>query len=56
MVKNDISDGAMVWYVLLNLVTLGAPYFLKIIIMKAIVDSHHSQVQTVSAVVPVVTQ
>ncbi len=27
------------WYVLLNIVTLGAPYFLKIIIVKAIIDS-----------------
>lgn len=40
VVKRDISPGAAIWYVLLNILTLGAPYFLKIVIMKAIIDAH----------------
>lgn len=32
----DISEG---WYYVLCFITLGAAYFLKIVIMKAIIDS-----------------
>jgi hypothetical protein len=37
--RKQLPIGAMLWYVVLNIFSLGAPYFLKIIIMKALIDS-----------------
>ena len=39
MVRRRLPDGAMVWYVVINIFTLGLFYFLKITIMKAIIDT-----------------
>ncbi len=40
--KQSTSTGADVWYILGNIATLGAWYFLKIVIKKAIVEAHNS--------------
>lgn len=42
MTRKHLTDSGLVWYALMNIVTLGAPYFFKLIIMKAIIDSHHN--------------
>jgi hypothetical protein len=43
MVKSHLGDGTLCWYYIICVLTLGAPYFLKIIIMKAIVDSQEKR-------------
>ena len=40
--KQSTSTGADVWYIIGNMATLGAWYFLKIVIKKAIVEAHNS--------------
>ena len=39
MIKKHLNDGTLAWYYILCIFTFGLPYFTKIIIMKAIVDS-----------------
>ena len=39
MTRKQLPSGAMVWYVVFNIFTFGSLYFLKIAIMKAIIDS-----------------
>ena len=41
--KYEITSGAHTWYIIGNIFTLGAWYFLKIIIQKAIVDANNSK-------------
>jgi hypothetical protein len=43
--KQSTTTGADVWYILGNIATLGAWYFLKIVIKKAIVEAHNSMEQ-----------
>ena len=43
MKKYKTSTGADVWYILGNIFTLGAWYFLRIIITKAIVEAMNSK-------------
>lgn len=37
--KKQFPAGAYVWYILANLATFGLFYFIKITIMKAIIDA-----------------
>lgn len=37
--RKQLPLGANLWYLLANIVTLGAPYFVKIVIMKALIDA-----------------
>jgi hypothetical protein len=39
MTKKHMPDGAYIWYLIFCVVTLGGAYFLKTVIMKAIIDS-----------------
>jgi len=36
-----LDDGALIWWIFLCIGTLGGAYFIKLIIMKAIVDAEN---------------
>ena len=39
-IRTHLPGGAQVWWVIINIVGLGSPYFLKLVIMKAMIDAH----------------
>lgn len=39
-VRKDLSIGGYIWWIIINTFTLGFFYFLKLAIMKAIIDSN----------------
>lgn len=41
--RNRLPDGAYVWYIIINILTWGLFYFLKVAIMKAIIDSREDK-------------
>jgi hypothetical protein len=43
MKKQELTPIEYVWYILINIFTFGSFYFIKILIKKAIVDAHNSQ-------------
>lgn len=45
MKKQSNTPGEQVWYILLNIVTFGSLYFMKIVIKKALVEAHNSGVE-----------
>lgn len=38
MIRKQLPSGACFWYYLWCVLTLGTPYLMKILIMKAIID------------------
>lgn len=52
--KKQLSFGATFWYVVINIATLGSFYFIKITIMKAIIDAHNAE-NVVTDVYPAMT-
>lgn len=37
--RKHLPLGGLIWYILINIMSLGIPYFTKLVIMKAIIDS-----------------
>ncbi|HUC88100.1 MAG TPA: hypothetical protein VMR95_03045 [Candidatus Binatia bacterium] len=39
--KYYLDDGTLIWWILLCIATFGGAYFIKLVIMKAIVDAEN---------------